>query len=146
MENEALYRDRPVWTAIWSLVIPSVLTILVMVVYNLADMFFIAMLGDDAQVAAVAVVGPVFSVANAVATTIGAGGCTLIACALGAGKREKASALASLCVWTALGFVLVFAALLLVFSTPALHILGATEDLLAYSVRYLHILDRKSVV
>ena len=31
MENEALYRDRPVWTAIWSLVIPSVLTILVMV-------------------------------------------------------------------------------------------------------------------
>ena len=83
-----------------------------MVVYNLADMFFIAMLGDDTQVAAVAVVGPVFSVANAVATTIGAGGCTLIARALGAGEREKASSLASLCVWTALGFGLVFAALL----------------------------------
>ena len=120
--------------------IPSVLTILVMVVYNLADMFFIAMLGDDTQVAAVAVVGPVFSVANAVATTIGAGGCTLIARALGAGEREKASSLASLCVWTALGFGLVFAALLLLFSTPALHILGATEDLLTYSVRYLRIL------
>ena len=140
MENETLYRDKPVWTAIWSLVIPSVLTILVMVVYNLADMFFIAMLGDDTQVAAVAVVGPVFSVANAVATTIGAGGCTLIARALGAGEREKASSLASLCVWTALGFGLVFAALLLLFSTPALHILGATEDLLTYSVRYLRIL------
>ena len=140
MGNEALYRDKPVWTAIWSLVIPSVLTILIMVVYNLADMFFIAMLGDDAQVAAVAVVGPVFSVATAVATTIGAGGCTLIARALGAGKRERASALSSLCVWTALGFGFIFTVLLLLFSTPALRILGATEDLLAYSARYLRIL------
>ena len=140
MGNEALYRDKPIWTAIWSLVIPSVLTILVMVVYNLADMFFIAMLGDDAQVAAVAVVSPVFSVANAIATTIGAGSCTLVARALGAGEREKASALSSLSVWTALGFGLIFSVLLLLFSVPVLRILGATEDLLGSSTHYLCIL------
>ena len=74
MGNEALFRDKPIWRAILSLVGPSVLTILIMVIYNIADMFFIGMLGDDDQVAAVAVVGPVFSLATAVATMIGAGG------------------------------------------------------------------------
>ena len=79
MGNEALFRDKPIWKAIFSLAIPSVLTILIMVIYNMADMFFIAMLGDDAQVAAIAVVGPVFSLATAVATMLGAGGCAVIA-------------------------------------------------------------------
>lgn len=50
MNNEALFRDKPVWKAIFSLAIPSVLTILVMIVYNMADLFFIGMLGDDTQV------------------------------------------------------------------------------------------------
>lgn len=111
-----------------------------MVVYNLADMFFVSMLGDDVQVAAVAVVSPVFSVATAVATTIGAGGCTLIARALGAGEREKASGLSSLCAWTALGFGLAFSGLLLLFSAPVLRILGATEDMMIPASRYLRIL------
>ena len=42
MGNEALFRDKPVWRAIIALVVPSVLTILIMVVYNIADMFLSA--------------------------------------------------------------------------------------------------------
>ena len=44
--NEALLRDKPIWKAIFSLTIPSVPTILIKVIYNMADMFFIAMLTD----------------------------------------------------------------------------------------------------
>ena len=40
MGNEALFREKGVWRAIIALVVPSVLTILIMVVYNIADMFF----------------------------------------------------------------------------------------------------------
>ena len=90
MGNEALFRDKPVWKAIFTLAIPSVLTILIMVIYNMADMFFIGMLGDDTQVAAIAVVGPVFSLATAVATMLGAGGCAVIAKALCAQQRDTA--------------------------------------------------------
>ena len=140
MGKEAMFRDQPIWKAILTLAVPSVLTILVMVIYNIADMFFIGMLGDDNQVAAVAVVGPVFSLATAVGTTIGAGGCTVIANVLGAGEREQAKNLSSLCIWASIGFGAVFAVLLLLATKPILHLLGATEDLMGNAGAYMRIL------
>lgn len=140
MGNEALFRDKPVWKAIFSLAVPAVLTILIMVIYNMADMFFIAMLGDDTQVAAIAVVGPVFSLAAAVGTMLGAGGCAVIANFLGAGKREDAKAVSSLCVWAAIGFSVIFSVVMLTATNPILRILGATEDMLSFSGAYMRVL------
>ncbi|MBQ9686440.1 MAG: MATE family efflux transporter [Oscillospiraceae bacterium] len=140
MGSETLFRDKPVWRAIIALAVPSVLTILIMVVYNIADMFFISMLGDDDQVAAVAVVGPIFSLATAVATMIGAGGCAVIARTLGAGDREQARTLSSLCVWAAIGFGAVFTLLLLTATDPILRLLGATENLIPQAGTYMRIL------
>lgn len=140
MGNEALFRDKPIWQAIMTLVGPSVLTILIMVIYNIADMFFIGMLGDDDQVAAVAVVGPVFSLATAVATMIGAGGCAVIAKTLGAGEREKAKSMACLCIWAAICFGAMFTVILLLATNPLLRLLGATENLLGYAGIYMRIL------
>ena len=142
MGNEALFREKGVWRAIIALVVPSVLTILIMVVYNIADMFFISMLGDDDQVAAVAVVGPIFSLATAVATMIGAGGCAVIARTLGAGDREQARTLSSLCIWAAIGFGAVFTLLLLSATAPILRLLGATENLIPHAGTYMRILWR----
>ena len=67
MKNEALFRTGSVWKSIISMAVPSIIIILVMVLYNMADMFFVGCLGDTAQVAAVSVVGPVFSILSAVA-------------------------------------------------------------------------------
>lgn len=39
MQNESLFRDKPVWNAILTMAVPSVFTILIMVLYNMADMF-----------------------------------------------------------------------------------------------------------
>ena len=131
MENETLFRDKPVWKAIFSLVVPSVITILVMVIYNMADMFFIGMLGDDTQVASIAVVGPVFSLANAVATMLGAGGCAVIARFLGAGERENARTVGSLCIWGAIAFGILFTASMLM----------ATEDMMGFAAAYMRTLS-----
>lgn len=140
MGNETLFRDKPVWKAIFSLAVPAVLTILIMVIYNMADMFFIAMLGDDTQVAAIAVVGPVFSLAAAVGTMLGAGGCAVIANFLGAGKRDDAKAVSSLCVWAAIGFSVVFSVVMLTATNPILRILGATKDMLPFAGAYMRVL------
>ena len=67
MKNEALFRTGSVWKSIISMAVPSIIIILVMVLYNMADMFFVGCLGDTAQVAAVSVVGPVFSILAQVA-------------------------------------------------------------------------------
>ena len=85
LENEKYFKDAPVWKSIFVMAVPSVMIILVMILYNLADMFFIAMLNNTAQVAAVSLVGPLFSVMAAVATMVGNGGCTAIAGAIGGG-------------------------------------------------------------
>ena len=53
MKNEALFRTGSVWKSIISMAVPSIIIILVMVLYNMADMFFVGCLGDTAQVAAV---------------------------------------------------------------------------------------------
>lgn len=140
MGNETLFRDKLVWKAIFYLAVPSVLTILIMVIYNMADMLFIGMLGDDTQVAAIAVVAPVFSLATAIATMLGAGGCTVIANYLGAGKREDAATVCSLCVWGTILFGAVFAASMLIAAEPILHYLGATEDMSVFASTYMRVL------
>ena len=100
MKNEALFRTGSVWKSIFSMAVPSIIIILVMVLYNMADMFFVGCLGDTAQVAAVSVVGPVFSILAAVATMLGAGSSAIIARCFGAGEIEQGKICSSLCFWT----------------------------------------------
>ena len=140
MQNESLFRDKPVWSAIFSMAIPSVFTILVMIVYNMADMFFIGRLGDTVQVGAISIVGPVFSLLSAVSTMIGVGGCTTIAKALGGGNTEDARTYASLCGWTFLIFGGVFSAVVLAFTKPLLRMLGAPADMVHYAGIYMRVL------
>lgn len=140
MQNESLFRDKPVWSAIFSMAIPSVFTILVMIVYNMADLFFIGRLGDTAQVGAISIVGPVFSLLSAVSTMIGVGGCATIAKALGGGKTEDARTYASLCGWTFLLFGGVFSVVVLLSTTSLLQMLGATKDMWDYAGTYMRVL------
>lgn len=60
MQYEKLFRTQSVWQSIFSLAVPSVIVILVMILYNMTDMFFVGQLGDYNQVAAVSVVSPLF--------------------------------------------------------------------------------------
>ena len=90
MKNEEMMKSGSVWKAIASMAIPSAVIMILMIFYNIADMFFIARLGDNAQVAAVSVVSPVFSIMSAIAMMLGNGGCTMIAKAFGAGEKDKA--------------------------------------------------------
>lgn len=138
--NEALFRDKPIWQAIFSLVGPSVLSVLVMVLYNMTDLFFIGLLHDTAQTAAVSVVSPVFTLASAGSTVLGMGGCAVAAASLGAGDRQDARTVSSLCGWCA---ILVGAALALGLNlgcTPLLGLLGANAEVLPHAQAYLRIL------
>lgn len=140
MGNEALFRDRSVWRAIFSLAIPAVLTVLIMVLYHMADLFFIGLMGDDTKVAAISVVSPVFSLATAVGTMLGAGGCAVIAQMLGAHRDEEARSVGSLCIWGSLVFGVILAAVLIPASSPVLRLLGATDNMLGDARVYLQIL------
>lgn len=140
MRSEQLFKEAPVWRAIGALVGPSVLSVLVMVIYNMTDLFFIGLLQDTALTAAVAVVGPVFTLASAGATVLGMGGCAVVAGSLGAGDRQDARCVSSLCGWCALLTGAFLAVVLNLFCEPILHLLGTNAEILPYATHYLRIL------
>ena len=128
LENEKYFKDAPVWKSIFVMAVPSVMIILVMILYNLADMFFIAMLNDTAQVAAVSLVGPLFSVMAAVATMVGNGGCTAIAGAIGGGNVRRARVYASVSIWFTIICGLICTLVFLPLENPMLKFLGTTPE------------------
>lgn len=139
-KQERLFRDTSVWTAIAKLSIPAMVSMVVMIFYNMADMFFVGRLGDTAQVAAVSIAGPVFTVMMAIGTMLGGGGCVLIAKTLGEKDGGRVRLYSSLCCWGSLVFGVLFAALVLLFSTPLLHFLGANAETWDHAKMYLTVL------
>ncbi len=113
-----LFRQESVWKAIFAMVVPSLLTIIIMLFYILADMFFIARLGDTAKVASVSIISPVFNIIMSLSTMIGVGGSAMIAGAFGAGDTDRAKNISSLCFYTAVILGIILTALLFLFQTP----------------------------
>ena len=78
-----LFNSGKVSTAVLKNAIPAMVAMLMVLVYNLADTFFIGQTKDDLQVAAVAMCTPVFLKFMSVGTIFGLGGTSVIARALG---------------------------------------------------------------
>ena len=138
---EQLFRDQSVWKSIFAMAVPSLLTIVIMIFYNMADMFFIAQLGDTAKVASVSIISPVFNIIMALATMIGVGGSAVIANAFGSGDTEKAKNISSLCFYSAVALGAVVTVLLFVFHMPLLRLLGTKPEMMADSRTYLLVLS-----
>ena len=79
----ALFEEMPVQKAVMTLSIPTVLSSLVMVIYNLADTYFVGMLNDPVQNAAVTLAAPVLLAFNAVNNLFGVGTSSMMSRALG---------------------------------------------------------------
>ena len=84
LEERYLFEEMPVHKAVATLAIPTVISQLVTMVYNLADTFFIGQIGNPVMVAAVSLVSPWFNLLTALGNLFGLGGSSLISRMLGA--------------------------------------------------------------
>jgi len=139
-DQEKIFREYPVWKAIFAMALPAMITMLVMILYNMADTFFISRLGDDSLVAAVSVVGPVFSIIMAVGSMLGGGSCVLIARTLGEGQKEDLRRYSSLSFWGSLLFGVIFTGIILAGQSPILSFLGSNEEFITPAREYLLVL------
>ena len=137
--KESIFEASP-WRAIAELCIPSLISIIVMMLYNMADMFFVAKSGDLRQVAAVSLAMPAFTFMMAISTMIGNGGCTMIAQALGKNDHEKVRQYSALCVYASIGAGLLLTLLCFTLQRPLLNFMSAKEDTYEYTRSYLLIL------
>lgn len=139
MDNKKVF-EYPVWRAIFSLGLPALVSVFVMILYNMTDMYFVGFLHDYAQVAAVSLVGPVFSLMMACSMLLGNGGCTMIAQYLGAGETQSARGIMSLCAWASVLCGIIVTAVCFLFCDPLLNFLGANEEMYHYAKGYMLVL------
>ncbi len=119
--------------------IPALIAMVMVMVYNLADTFFIGMTHNDLQVASVSLATPVFMIFMSLGTLFGVGGTSVISRALGAGKTGYAKKVSSFCMWSCVAIGLTFMAILWVFSEKIAVMLGASRDTMDFTLSYLRI-------
>lgn len=123
-EQEALFTTTPPHRAVLALAVPTVISQLITVIYNMADTFFIGRQGDPNQVAAATLAMPLFMLLTAFANLFGIGGASLIARSLGVGARDRARRCAAFCIWAALSVSLGYGLLVLLLRNTLLPLLG----------------------
>lgn len=132
-----LFADAPVSRAVLSLAIPTVISQLITVVYNMADTFFVGQLNDPLQVAAATVAMPVFMFLTAFANLFGLGGSSLISRCLGVGDRSKARHTAAFCIWAGIAVAFLYGVLVVLLEPVLFPVLGADEETWAYCSQYV---------
>lgn len=83
MEKEELFERMPVTKAIFKLTIPMIISSIISIVYNLSDTYFVGMINDPVQNAAVTLVGPAMVLFFAVTNLFGIGASSLMSRKLG---------------------------------------------------------------
>jgi len=141
MEQKSLevFESMPVPKAVFKNALPAMAAMLMVLVYNLADTFFIGQTHDALQVAAVSLATPVFLMFMAVGTVFGMGGTSVISRALGEGRKDYAKKVCSFCMWGCVIVGVVMAALFLIFMEQILSLIGASSDTWNSAKTYLMI-------
>lgn len=136
-----LFEKAPVSQAVLKSALPAMAAMLMVLIYNLADTFFVGQTHDAYQVAAVSLAMPVFLMFMAVGTVFGMGGTSVISRALGQGRTDYAKKVCSFCMWGCVVVGIIMAALFLIFMEPILTMVGASEGTWAYAKSYLTIVS-----
>ena len=138
MTTEAKYKqmiDTPVRTLIPRLAVPTIISMLVTSIYNMADTFFVSQIGTSAS-GAVGIMFSAMAMIQAIGFTLGMGSGNYISRSLGNRDEDTASRSAATAFFTAAiigGFIAVFGTL---FSRPLVYLLGATDTIAPYAQDY----------
>ena len=135
--NQKIFENESVPKSVMVFAVPTVLSMLVVIVYNLVDTFFIGKTGDPNQVAAVSLVMPVFLLLMAFGNMFGIGGSSLISRLLGEKNLEKVKKVSAFCFYSCIIVGILMMVLFLVFMPLILDLIGTSPDTVGYAGEYL---------
>ena len=125
----------PVEQLIPKLAVPTILSMMVTMIYNLVDAFFVGKLGTSAS-AAIGVVLGVQSIFQAFGFMMGHGSGSQISVHLGKGDKEMADKLFSTAFFHALAISVIVSTICLICLTPLMRLMGSTDTILPFSKNY----------
>lgn len=135
MEN-TVFNEQKVSKAYFILAVPLVLSMIVTLIYNLADTFFVAQTANTNLVAGVSLGMPVFTMLMAIGNIFGQGGASLISRLIGSKNYKGARSVSSFCFYMTILIGSIFALIMILFRNPIVMLLGATPDTYDYAMSY----------
>ena len=136
-DKTEIFEHMPVPAALAKLAVPTIVSQLIALIYNVADTWFIGRTNNPYMVAASSLVLTVFLMAASLANLFGVGGGTLAVRLLGSREEEESRKVASLSLTMAAGASVAFSLMCLAFMNPLLRLLGASDNTIGYARQYL---------
>lgn len=136
-KRKELFEHAPIPKAVAAMAVPTIISMLVVIIYNMADTFFVGQTGDSMQVAAVSLATPVFLLFMAVGNLYGIGGSSEIARSLGRKDMDRVKKVSSFCCYASIITGLI---MLLIFQFGMEQILaaiGASANTIDFARDYL---------
>ncbi len=135
-QNKEIFENMPVPKALATLAVPTIISQLITMIYNLADTFFIGRTGDPLKVAAATISFILMFMINALANLFGVGGGSLISRLLGEKKPEEAKKVCAFSFYGALIVGLIYALIAYFLMDSILMLIGASENTVGYAADY----------
>lgn len=135
-EREQVFREYPVPQALWIMVVPAIVSQLIVLIYNMADTFYIGQTDNPYMIAATSLILPVFNLSLCLAGLAGVGGGALISRLLGQKNEAEARKVSMFSLYVAAIIAAVFSLGMSVFLEPILTLLGAGENTYEYARQY----------
>lgn len=136
MDNNEWFEKAPVPKAYFKFALPVVCGLMVSLIYNMVDTWFIARTGNTDLVAGIALGSPIFILMVAIGDMFGLGGASLISRLFGQHKDDEGKKISIFCFYAAIITGVVVAALMILFRQQILHLLGADQDTMEYASQY----------
>lgn len=136
-ERDRLFAEAPVGKALATMAIPTVISQLINLIYNMADTFFVGRTGNPFMIAAVSLAFTLFMFNIPMSGLFGIGGGSYIARLIGRKDYERVRHVSSFCFYGALAVCLTYSAVIAIAMKPILRLLGASKDTYGFAVQYV---------
>ncbi len=134
--RQELFAETPVPRALYLMAVPTIISQLINLIYNVVDAFFVGRTGNSYMMAATSLTLTLVMMNTALANLFGIGGGSLVARLMGVKKTENARSVSAFSVYGAAAVALVYSLLTGVFLDPLLRFLGASDATIAYARSY----------
>lgn len=135
--KKEIFEKLPIPKAIAAMAIPTIISQLINLIYNMADTIFIGQTGDSIKIASLTVVFTIFMMTISFSNLFGIGGGSLIARLIGAGREEDAKKVCSFSIYGAIAIALLYSLLIGIFMNPLLKLFGASKESIGYAREYV---------
>ena len=135
-KKRELFENTPVPKALATLAIPTIISQLISMIYNLADTFYIGLAKDPSQTAASSIAFTLVFMMNCIPNLFGVGAGSLISRLLGEKKDKDAGGVGSFAFYCTLVTAAIYSAIVMAFMNPMLMFLGATDSSLPFAQQY----------